>query len=152
MTTNYALIEEQIRQMLLAGFQDRLDEDRCVSGDIDHAFNALKSGQPEVITDAVVLDFGGGTSKPRQTIGNINWAWIISGIYMIRYHKGIEATLRDTVSRIPQLLQENPRLGGTTPLAYITEIGDPIIGKLNDISFYFIPFFIEALDQSIRGI
>jgi len=152
MPTNYANIEAEVIQMLLSGFSDRLDENRCVAGDIDRAFNALKGEQPDVVTDAVIVDFAGGTNRPRQTIGNINWAWVISGIYMIRYHKGIEDVLRSTVSRIPQLLQENPRLNGTTPLAYITEIGDPIIGKLNDVSFYFIPFFIEALDQSIRGV
>lgn len=147
----YQDIENAVIQMLLTEFPDRLDETRCVAGNIDGVFASLEKSDIATVVDGVVLEFGGGTSKPRQTIGNINWAWIIAGIWLIRYHPDIENALREVVSRIPILFQENPRLGGVTPLAYITEIGDPIIGKINDVSFYFVPFFIEALDQSITG-
>ena len=146
---NYEAIEQELHDVFLAGFTDRLDADRCQIGDIDHAFEALRAGDIETVTDAVVFDFGGGTDKPRRAFGKINWAWVISGVYMIRYHSQIEQSLRNVVSRIPRLLRTNPRLNGSTPLAYVTEIGDPIIGKMNDISFYFIPFFVEALDQDL---
>jgi len=144
----YEEIESALRTVFLSAFSDRLDATRLQIGDIDTAFEGIRAD--ETATDACVLDFGGGTSKPRRTIGNIHWAWVISGVYMIRYHDDIEGALREVVSRIPQTLQTNPRLNGTADLAYVTELGDPIIGKLNDITFYFLPFFVEVLDRSIQ--
>lgn len=146
----YSAIEEAVRQALITHFSDRLDDTRCTIGDIDTVFDSIQAGLADGITDGCVIDFGGGTSRPRQTFANISWAWIISGVYLIRLNDDIESDLRDVVTRLPSSFQENRRLSGTTPRAYITEIGDPDVGQLNDVTFYFIPFFIEALDRSLQ--
>jgi len=147
---SYSTIEEAVRQAFVVAFQDRLSEERCQIGDVDTVFDRIMAGSvDEGVTDGIVLEFGGGTSQPRRTFGNIKWAWVISCVYMIRYHDGIEADLREVVSRLPTSLQEDPRLSSVTPKAYVTDIGDAAIGQLNDISFYLIPFYVEALDRSI---
>jgi hypothetical protein len=145
----YSAIEEAIRQALVAYLPDRIDDDRCKVGDIDTVFDNIMAGDGINVTDGCILDFGGGTNKPRQSFANIHWAWVISGVYLIRYHDDIETALRTVVTALPTAFQSNPRLSGVTPRAYVTEIGDASIGKLNDISFYFIPFFVEALDRSV---
>lgn len=146
----YTQIEEQIRQIYLTAFSDRLTEDTCVVADLDKAFDALMSYSVDEYTDMVVFDFAGGTSQPRQVFANIKWAWITSGVYMIRYHEDIETALRIVVTKLPTVIQENPRLNGACAKAYVTHIGDATIGKLNDVSFYLIPFFIESLDRSVQ--
>lgn len=146
----YAEIEEQIRQVYLTKFSTRLTDDTCQVADLDKAFNALMSYNADEYTDMLILDFGGGTSQPKQAFANIKWAWITTGVYMIRYHDDIETALRTVVSNIPTALQENPRLNGVADRAYVSNMGDATIGKLNDVSFYLIPFYIETLDRSVQ--
>jgi len=147
---NYTNIEIALLAEFLSKFSDRLTEDTCKIADLDSVFNSLMGYPIDEYTDGLVLDFAGGTSRPRQAYGNIKWAWITSGVYLIRYHDDIEDALRIVATRIPTVLQENPRLGGASDLSYITEIGDPAIGKINDVSFYLVAFFIESLDRSVR--
>lgn len=147
----YTAIESAVRDAFLAYFSERLTEDSCQVADVDAVFDAIiaKGTNQDDLIDGLVIDFAGGTNRPRQSFGNVKWAWIISGVYMIRYHDNIESQLRTAVTTIPTALQSNPRLSGVTPRAYITEIGEPAMAKLNDISFYLIPFFVEALDRSV---
>ena len=146
----YTAMEQELKTVFETAFDDRLGTDTCQIADLDKAHEALMGFTPEEYNDMLVFDFAGGTDQPRKVFANIKWAWIASGVYMIRYHDEIEQALRIVVGRIPTVFQENRRLNGTTDLAYITEIGDPAIGKINDVSFYFIPFFVEMLDRSVQ--
>ena len=98
---DYSAIEVAIKQAFLTAFPERLFDEAVQIGDLDAAFEALMSKNIDEYTDALVIDFSGGTSRPRRVFANIKWAWITSGVYMIRYHEDVETALRTVVAKIP---------------------------------------------------
>ena len=64
---DYSAIEVAIKQAFLNAFPDRLFDDAVQIGDLDTAFDALMSKTIEEYTDALIIDFSGGTSRPGLT-------------------------------------------------------------------------------------
>jgi hypothetical protein len=50
------------------------------------------------------------------------------------------------VDKTKTVFDDDPRLGGVTAHAKITDLADAYVGQVNDIPFYFLPFLIQAIE------
>ncbi len=141
----YKAIEDAFIARMLAVFPDKLNENRIKAGDPDSVFDAIFT---EGATYGVILEFAGGRQDPHPVMSKIDWRWVISGIFVILYTGvEVEADVREIASRLADILNSDPRLGSTTPLARVSEVGVAEPTKVNDTPFYWLPFSVEAFDR-----
>jgi len=132
-------------------FSDELNETRCQFDNIDGVFEAVLS---EGANYACTIHFNGGGPQHRQSMeargsGPVDWSWSYVGVFLIRYRGDVDMReeQKRVVEKLSQVLREDFRLGGVTPLARFTEIGAPEPSQIGDVYFDWIPFIVEVLEK-----
>jgi len=142
----YGPLERAVINQMLRKFPAELDANRVQGGDIDTVLDAMFT---DGFTHGCVFEMGGGREGSGSAFERDAWVWSLFGYYIIRYTEdmAIEAVMRDIVSRLSTLFDDNRRLNDLSPLARITRIEAPEPVKVNDIPFYWITFIVDVIDR-----
>jgi len=138
----YTEIEEAIRALFVSKF-DELNDNRCRVGDAD---GVMESMFLEGEGYGCYIDYNGGNEMTGKPFSKPVWIWSIAGVVLIQYSEDIEDKLRMIVDKTKTVFDDDPRLGGVTAHAKITDLADAYVGQVNDIPFYFLPFLIQAIE------
>ena len=146
--SNYSDIESAVRDLLVSEVST-LRTEECLIADLDGVMNSMFVNNQN---HGCVIDFGGWTSQPRRAQKNTKGAWIVEGVFFIRYTDSgtPDADARAVAQVLRQFVDTDPRLDGTTPYAYCQSVGRSEPGKVNDIPFIMIPWFVEAYDVEVN--
>lgn len=143
----YLDIQQAVVERFVAHFEE-LDTARCQFGNLDGIMSAiLEQGH----ATGCYLQSDGGVEQSRQPGGNARreWVWNFNGVFMLRYRADVDMERLESlvIDRLSQVFYDDPRLGGVTPLARITDIGQPEVAAIGQDVFDFIPFNISVIDR-----
>lgn len=141
------VLEEAVRQRLLAHFSDILVDARIRAGDPDTVIENVFNSDSDY---GVFIEFDGGYPEPQASMSNESWVWQYECLFLIRYRptNDVENLMRTVVKRLRNAFAApNHILGGITPRARIVSIGSPDPGAINDTPFYFVPFTVTAVQR-----
>ncbi len=145
---SYSVIEEAIRQALVAHYPDDLNDNRCRRGDVDGVYEAMMSEGANV---GCLIEYAGGERLIDPPFQGRVWNWLTTCFLFVRYQGDnalIESEARRLIDILWSLFADDHTLGGVTPAVKLSAILQPEPGKINDTPLYWITFHIEALDKA----
>lgn len=140
MGREYTVVETAARARLLEYFTNQLSSDRIQAGDLDKVVHAISEEDQRF---GCLLEYANGRDPRVDTNTRMRWTWFIAGVFLVRYSATIEADLRTILDMLPQVFDEDQRLGGVCSLAKITTIDMAETIEVNDQPYYWLPFVME---------
>ena len=138
----YTAIEDAIQTQFISHFSE-LNEERCRKGDADGVIDAMFKEGSEY---GCYIEYNGGAQLDRKPFKSTVWVWSIAGVFMIQYSDDIESKLRVVVDKFRTVFADDHTLGRVTTRVQVSDLADAYIGQINDVSFYFLPFLLEAIE------
>lgn len=142
----YNTIESAVVERIIGTFPDELNSDVCKAGDFDAVLDNMFNSNNDY---GCLVEFDGGFRMNNSPFDRLIWTWSMLGIFLVRYtgNQETEERMRDIVSKLATMFQDDFKLGGVTAIAHVSRVTTPDTAQINDIPFYWIPFQIDVIDR-----